>query len=234
MKRRQRAAKMLIVIALFGLASLAIACGVGGLAVGRPPRWACPSPTPRPWGPVGPIKDRILLPTAVPSGPQEYENVYYAEWEQEYPTLGGPPFPSPTPYGLTGLNYTLGQRVEVWPLHVTVSAHNGPIVSLPGVAPNTQQLDYVDITWYNHAAEAIPINYAERVRVRSVTAPNGAIVTDSRWGLSDATLDAAGMTSPPSDTIPTGESAVSIPIIAPVGEVKTVEITFAGQPGYSP
>lgn len=43
----------------------------------------------------------------------------------------------------------------------------------------------------------------------------------------------AGMTPPP-DTIPLGESHISIPIIAPVGTVKTVEITFAGQPGYTP
>jgi cell wall-associated NlpC family hydrolase len=135
---------------------------------------------------------------------------------------------------MVGLNYLLGQRVEVWPLHVTVSARSGPVVTLVGVAPNTQQLYHVDITWYNHTAEAIPINYDERVRVRSVTAPNGAIMTDSRWGMSDATMDAAGMASPSPDSIPPGESAVSIPIIAPVGEVKTVEITFAGQPGYVP
>lgn len=234
MKRPLRSARALLVVAPFCLATLLIACGVGGLAAARPPRWACPSPTPKPWGPGGPIKERIPLPTVTPSGPQDYENVYYAEWEQEYAALGGPPFPSPTPYALTGLNYTLGQRVEVWPLHVLVTARSGPIVDLPGVAPNTQQLYLVDITWYNHTSEAIPINYAERVRIRSVTAPNGAIVTDSRWGLSDATIAAAGMTSLPPDAIPPGESAVSLPIIAPVGEVKTVEITFAGQPDATP
>jgi cell wall-associated NlpC family hydrolase len=223
----------LIGIALIGLTGLVIGCGVGGLTAGRPPRWACPSPTPEPWGPGGPIKDQIPLPTAAPSGPQSYENVYFAEWEQEYAALGGPPFPSPTPYSVVGLNYVLGQRVEVWPLHVMVSARSGDVVTLPGVAPNTQQLYYVDITWYNHAAEAIPITYAERVRVRSVTAPNGAIVTDSNWGLNHESMTVAGMTAPP-DTIPPGESQVSIPIIAPVGEVKTVEITFVGQPGYTP
>src|SRR5262245_55034983 len=96
--------RLLLCSALLGLAGLVLACGVGGLAAASPPRWACPSPTPQPWGPAGPIKDRIALPTAVPSGPQEYQNIYFREWEQEYAALGGPPFPSPTPYAMTGLN----------------------------------------------------------------------------------------------------------------------------------
>ena len=52
------------------------------------PGWACPSPTPRPFGSDGPLKDVIEhpRPTLVPEGPVEYdrEPVYYAEWEQEY------------------------------------------------------------------------------------------------------------------------------------------------------
>jgi cell wall-associated NlpC family hydrolase len=72
------------------------------------------------------------------------------------------------------------------------------------------------------------------VRVRSVTAPDGAIVTDSNWGMNHESMTVAGMTTPPPDTIPPGESHLSIPIIAPVGTIKTVEITFAGQPGYTP
>jgi len=244
MSRSLRSTRLLICIALVGLAGLLLACGVGGLTANRPPRWACPSPPPLPWGPSGPIKDRIALPTAVPFGPQEYENVYFVEWEREYGVGGsllgaqdppfGAPFPRPTPYSITGLNYTLGQRVEVWPFHVQVSAHGGAVVTLPGVAPNSQQLYLVDITWYNHTAEALPINYAERVRVRSITAPDGAIVTDSNWGLNHESMTVAGMTTPPPDTIPPGESQVRIPIIAPVGTVKTVEITFVGQPGYTP
>jgi cell wall-associated NlpC family hydrolase len=228
-----RTQRVLLVIALLGLVGPLLACGVGGLSANRPPRWACPSPTPLPWGRSGPVKDRVALPTDVPSGPQEYENVFYEEWEREYAPLGGPPFPSPTPYSVVGLNYVLGQRVEISPLHVLVTARSGAVVTLPGVAPNTQQLYYVDITWYNHTAESIPIAYAERVRVRAVTAPSGAIVTDSNWGLNHASLTVSGMSAPP-DAIPPGESAVSVPIIAPVGEVKTVEITFTGQPGGAP
>src|SRR6266508_1833034 len=116
MSKSLRCARLLICIALFGLAGLLLACGVGGLTAGRPPRWACPSPTPLPWGSGGPIKEQIALPTAVPSGSQEYENVYYAEWERGYGTggsmLGGQdphfnaPFPSPTRYSISGLTYT--------------------------------------------------------------------------------------------------------------------------------
>src|SRR5690349_10156706 len=88
------------------LAVFVLGCGLGASAM-RSPRWACPSPEPRPWGQAGPVKARLPLPTATPGGPQEYENVYYAEWEQEYPDLG-PPFPSPTPYAVVGTSYTFG------------------------------------------------------------------------------------------------------------------------------
>ena len=130
MSRYARSKQLLICLALIGLAGLLIACGVGGLTAAHPPRWACPSPTPKPWGARGPIKDRIELPTAEPSGPQEYKKVYYDEWEQEYGDLGGPPFPSPTPYSVTGLNYALGQRVEVWPFQSSyTSTMDGPLAS---------------------------------------------------------------------------------------------------------
>jgi cell wall-associated NlpC family hydrolase len=175
---------------------------------------------------------------------QEYEDTYYEQWEREYgssgtllgggPALSGPPFPSPTPYALVGTTFVLGQRVEVWPLHVLVEARTGPLVNVPGIPPGSQRLYYVDITWTNHSAEAIPIDYAERVRLRAITAPSGAILTDSTWGLSDLSRDLAGLTEPLPSSIPPGESRVSIPIIAPAGEVKTVDIVFAEQPGYAP
>lgn len=234
--------RLLFVGALAFILCLLLACG-GGVPAARSPRWACPSPTPLPFGPSGPVKERIPLPTATPSGPQEYQEVYYEEWEREYgpggellnggPALSGPPYPTPTPYAVQGTSYTLGQRVEIWPMHVQVQARSGQVVELPGIAPNSQRLYYVDITWYNHSAEAIPINYGQSVRVRSITAPNGAIVTDSIWGMSNTSLQVTGSSAPPSE-IPPGESRVSIPIIAPLEKVKTVEIVFQGMPGYNP
>ncbi len=217
---------------LLGLLGLTIGCGAGGLSTASAPRWACPSPMPKPWGADGPIKAQVPLPTAIPSGPQEYENVYYEEWEQEYPNLG-PPFPSPTPYAVVGTNYTFGQRVEIAPFHLTVNARAGAVVDRPGVPTGTQQLYLVDLTWINHTSAAIPIDYAQRVHLRAVTSPRGAIVTDSNWGMSAEALQVANMPAPPS-SIPPGESQVTIPIIGPVGTPKTVDVVFAASPGMSP
>ena len=123
--------RMLAGIALVLLFAVSVSCGVGGLATNNPPRWACPSPTPKPWGTAGPMKEQIALPTAIPAGPPEYQDVYYEQWEQEYPDLG-PVFPSPTPYTVVGTNYILGPRVEVGPLHVLVDARPGAVVERPG------------------------------------------------------------------------------------------------------
>src|SRR4051812_33683417 len=207
--------RILAGIALVLLLAFVVSCGVGGLATSSAPRWACPSPTPKPWGAAGPIKEQIALPTAIPIGPQEYQDVYYAEWEQEYPDLG-PVFPSPTPYTVVGTNYILGQRVEVGPLHVLVDARPGAVVERPGVPAGTQQLYYVDITWRNRSGDAISIDYGERVRLRSVTSSAGRVVTDSNWAMSAESLQVAGMPAPP-PTIPVGESRATLPIIGPPG-----------------
>ena len=237
--------RFLLVSAIAFVVSLLLACA-GSVPAARSPRWACPSPTPLPYGEAGPVKDwnenTVIDPTTgIPATTRV--PVYYEEWEREYgpggtllngsPPLSGPPFPAPTPYSVQGTSYTLGQRVEIWPMHVMVEARSDQIVDLPGVAPNSQRLYHVEITWYNHSAEAIPINYGQSVRVRSVTAPNGAIVTDSIWGMSNTSLQVDGGSPPPIE-IPPGESHVSIPIIAPVEQIKTVEIVFQGMPGYNP
>jgi cell wall-associated NlpC family hydrolase len=217
--------RILAGIALLLLLAFSVSCGVSGLATNNPPRWACPSPTPKPWGEAGPVKEQIALPTAIPVGPQEYQDVYYAEWEQEYPDLG-PVFPSPTPYTVVGTNYILGQRVEVGPLHVLIDARPGVVVERPGVPAGTQQLYYVDITWLNGSGNPITIDYSERIHLRSVTSPSGRILTDSIWGMSTESLQVAGMDAPPT-SIPVGESRVTLPIIGPPGTPKTVDVVFA-------
>jgi cell wall-associated NlpC family hydrolase len=217
--------RILAGIALVLVFAVSVSCGVSGLATNSAPRWACPSPTPKPWGEAGPIKEQIALPTAIPAGPQEYQDVYYEEWEQEYPDLG-PAFPSPTPYTVVGTNYILGQRVEVGPLHVLVDARPGAVVERPGVPAGTQQLYYVDITWLNRSGDAISIDYGERVRLRSVISSAGRVVTDSNWAMSAEALQVAGMAAP-ATTIPVGESRVTLPIIGPPGTPKTIDIVFA-------
>jgi hypothetical protein len=119
MSRRERWMVALLVVAQLGLI---LACGSGGVVATRGPRWACPSPTPLPYGEAGPIKEIITHTRPITEGSDWEEIIYYAEWEQEYPDAGGPPFPSPTPYALVDTSYVFGQRVEVWPVHVQVDA----------------------------------------------------------------------------------------------------------------
>jgi len=225
--------RWLLSVALVFIAVLLLACGAGGLTVSRQARWACPSPTPLLYGTAGPIKSQQARPTAIPSGPVEYDVTYYEIWEQEYASLGGPPFPSPTPYAIRGTTFLLGQRVEVGAFHVTVDASAGPLADRAGVTPGTQQLYFVRITWLNHTVDRVPINYAERVRLREIRTSSGARVTDARWGMSALSLEVSGMRPPP-DRIPPGESTVTIPILAPPGTPATVEIVFDADPAYIP
>lgn len=182
-----------MLVPLAALAVLTLGCGASATAVARSPRWACPSPTPRPWGPDGPVKERVLVGTSVPTGTAEYQDVFYQEWEQEYPTPGLASFPSPTPYALVGTSYVFDQRVEMAPLHVTVSARAGSPVDAPGIAPGTQQLYFLDLTWVNHSAAPLPIDYATQAHLRAVTRPDGRVATDAIWAM---TATAARLAEP--------------------------------------
>jgi hypothetical protein len=136
-------------------------------------------------------------------------------------------------YALLGQSYVFGQRVEVWPLHVQVTARSGALVTAPGVAPGTQQLYFIDITWHNPTLESFVMPYAERVRLRAITTPGGAVVSHSSWGTSALALQEADM-QPPPELVPPGVSRVTIPVIAPPGEPETVEIDVATDPDYVP
>ncbi len=212
-----------------------LACGASGVVVGSSPRWACPSPLPKPWGTAGPVKAmrQVVLGTATPTGNLVTleQPVYYEEWEQEYAVLGGPPFPSPTPYARMGTHYMLGQRVEVGPLHVLVDARAGQLIADNGMP--AAQLYLITITWVNRSLEALPIDYGQHVRLRAITDHTGAVVSDGRWGVSALALLLADMETLPT-AIPPGTSTVTLPILAPPGDPETVEIAFAGVPGFFP
>lgn len=229
MTRLRRGWLLLLIVPL--LAPL-LAC-TGGVVAVRTPRWACPSPTPLPWGLAGPVKEVIRHTRPISEGGDWEEEVFYELWEREYPSASGPPFPSPTPYASVGTNYVFGQRVEIWPVHVIVAARSGPAVEVPGIAPGTQQLYFVEITWHNHALEAFAMPYAERVRLRAITSSGGPVITDSRWGVTALALQLAGG-GMPSEVVPPGESQVRLPIIAPRGEPETVEVVFEANPTYVP
>lgn len=226
--------RKLLPLFLFLLTLFTLACGVAGvLETNGAPRWACPSPTPRPWGTSGPVKEVIRHTRPISEGGDWEETIYYEQWEQEYGALGGPPFPSPTPYARTGASYTLGQRVEVGPLHVTVNAEPGPVItSRTGIPDGTRQLYFIDLTWVNRATTDIPINYAERVRLRAVKTPGGAVVSDATWAYSKTAREIAGNIELP-QAIPPGVSEVRVPVLAPVGQPETIDIVFVGNPAAS-
>ncbi len=194
------------------------------------PSWACPSPTPLPFGASGPIKQVIRepLPTTVPTGPIRYreEPIYYEQWEQEYADLGGSPFPSPTPYVVVGTTYTLGQRVHLPPIYALVSAQAGAL------QPDGRQLYLIDITWENPQTVDVPINYLVRVALRAITTPDGRVQTSDAWQVSRESLAAAPLDIP--DRIPPGTSTVRVPILAPPGVPHTVDIGMVRDADYAP
>lgn len=231
--------RFLFCIAILPLALLILACA--GLSPGataeRAPRWACPSPEPLPWSTQGPVKrewqecttepDTIDPVTgAVIPGKRhcEQRREYYAEWEQEYPYAAGPPFPSPTPYALVGNSYALGQRVEVWPLHVRVTAHSGPLVDLPGMAPGSRQLQFIRLEWVNHTDHELPINYLRQVFIQEIKASQTAISSNG-WRTSAEALSISDTSDLP-QAIPPGASGTTLPVITPPGRVSTVAIAF--------
>lgn len=224
-----RRALLLTLLALMLAGPLLLACTTG-IAITRAPRWACPSPTPRPWGSAGPVKEVIRHTRPISEGGDWEEEIFYEEWEQEYPDAGGPPFPSPTPYALVGSSYVFGQRVELWPVHVQVSASAGPLVNLPGSPAGSQQLYRIEISWVNHTLDPVPVDYRQQVRLRAITTPAGAVISDGRWGITASALRAANLDELPTE-IPAGTSNVVVPIIGPAGTPETVEIDFSAVPG---
>lgn len=223
--------RLFLTLAVALLTLFILACGTAGiLETSGAPRWACPSPTPRPWGTAGPVKEIIHHTRPITDGGDWDEPIYYELWEQEYPAAGGPPFPSPTPYARVGANYTLGQRVEVGPLHVIVTAEAGPVVTgRTGIPDGTRQLYFIGITWHNRATTAIPISYTDRVRLRAIKRPDGAVVSDATWAYSRTAREIAGSAELPL-SIPPGTSQVHVPVLAPIGQPETIDVIFIGNP----
>ncbi len=211
-----------------------LACGTQSeVPVVNGPRWACPSPRPQPYGPAGPLRyadcccDEDCTDTDGDGVNDECtcvddtcEACRYLIWEQEYPEAPNvPPFPSPTPYAMHGLSYVFGQRVEIAPLHVLVSARAGPLA-------DAAQVYFIDITWYNQTGSAIPLDYLTAVRMRSVRRPDGSIESSDHWGVTAEALERAGVATLP-QSIPPGESQIAIPVLAVAGTPDVVEVDFA-------
>jgi cell wall-associated NlpC family hydrolase len=219
---------------LFALACLPIRSLPGSTLSGSA-RWACPSPVPKPYGADGPVKayERCNCSTDPISGAESCEQcpIYYEKWEQEYGHLGGPPFPAPTPYGRTGTSFRLGERVELRRgLHALVSAEAGAVISRSGVLSNTQQLYRLTLSWTNATGSSIAVDYARQLKLSAIIRPEGGIQSDTTWGLTAPAFEASGLPLPPG-SIPPGESSVVVPIIAPPGQPKTIDLSDLARPG---
>ena len=149
------------------------------------PRWACPTNTPLPYGPDGPIKNHLPRPTAAPSGPQEYDTEYYVEWEQEYAALGGPPFPAPTPY--------IKQRVSVRLRPDRQSAArcgcDGCHAKPPASPTATDQLYVLSTTWHNRGAPLV-IEPVRQLVITAIQQPSGGQL-GGIWTASQQALELA-------------------------------------------
>ncbi|HEU4328687.1 MAG TPA: NlpC/P60 family protein [Roseiflexaceae bacterium] len=211
----------LILCALLLLSTLA--CGSAGVGmlpgvVDQVPRWACPTPTPLPFGPDGPIKSS----TVISDGTQLItDTVFYERWEQEYGQLGGPPFPAPTPYTRTGTSFGLGQLVNLGAdLDLQVDAQAGPVQA------DGQQLYVLRSAWTNRGAP-VPLQPVRQLVLSAVQ--QGAAVRTGAWQASDISLRAAGLLSSTavlSTTLPRGTTAITVPVLAPAGAPQTVSVRF--------
>jgi cell wall-associated NlpC family hydrolase len=220
----------LLVLALLGLlVPLLLACTTEALTLTTidTPSWACPSPTPKPYGEAGPVKEEIRR-TDPTTGAVRIEEVFYDQWEQEYSALGGPPFPSPTPYVVVGTTFSQGQRVRVPPLFVQLTVRSAPALD------PTQQLYLIDLIWQNPLAAPVAIDYAAQLRLRAITTAEGRTLTSDRWGVDNDALLAYAANDALPTSVPPGESSATIPILAPAGSPQTVELTFSRDRSYVP
>jgi cell wall-associated NlpC family hydrolase len=214
-----------MLLGALALSLFVLACaGSGQMQAGTQARWACPSPTPRPWGEGAPPKEIIKHTRPISEGGDWEERIYWKEWEQEYPTPGLSVFPSPTPYGFTSDTFTFGQLVEIAPLHVSVDASAGPRATLNVPDADQLQIYNVRLSWNNPTGQAVAIDYSTQLTLRAITQADGRQRADG-WQVTSAALDQARAGRLPRE-IPPGSSTVVVPVLAPVGQPQTVELTF--------
>lgn len=223
----QRASRILVALSCLALASLLLACVTlpwqtrQGATAAAIPRWACPTPTPEPYGETGPVKGHEDGPPDPTTGIPEQKPVYYGEWEQEDFDGSGAPFPAPTPYIKTGSHFYMGQLVNLTQqLDVRTDAQRTNILS------GSLRLYEVTVAWKNRG-QPFTFSLARQVVISAIERPDGARVSGNGWSWS---LDAARRDGRENDPIvlrsevPTGASEVIAPIFAPDGDVQTVDL----------
>ncbi len=227
--------RILAVCVCFALATLLLSCvtlpwevsqGAGAQSI---PRWVCPTPTPKPYGEAGPIKGyRDGAPDPTTGIPPQVPE-YYVIWEQEYGKLGNPP-PAPTPYTKSGRGFYLGQIINLSSsLDVQAQVRKTDVVS------GSFRLYEARLTWSNRG-EPFAFVPARQVVISAVQRPDGARTGGSGWSWSRDAARLAGQTDDPTvmqGSVPAGDTETLVPILAPDGEVQTLDLQLdlAGQAG---
>jgi len=222
-----RANRFLVVCTCLVLASLLLACVTlpwqvsEGTAAAAIPRWACPTPTPKPYDQAGPVKghqDGAPDPT---TGIPNHEPIYYQQWEQEDFDANGAPFPAPTPYTKTGGTFYIGQLVNLTPqLDVRATVQRTTIVS------GSLRLYEAKLEWKNRATP-FAFSLARQLVISAIQRPDGARVGGNGWSWSRDAAAQAGRTGDAvvlRAAVPVGTSEVIAPIFAPDGEVQTLDL----------
>lgn len=211
--------------ALLSLSLLLLSCitlpwqlseGASSDAVPSVPRWACPTPSPVPFGEAGPVKAREDGQPDPTTGVVEQKTIYYAEWEQEDFDGNGDPFPAPTPFTKTGAGFYLGQLVNLSP-SLDVQATAAPTDTQTG----TRRLYDITLTWHNRGTP-VTLAPARQVVISAVRKPDGFLVAGDGWTVNTDT--AAQRPDLMAYTVATGTSTLVVPIMAPAGAVETVDL----------
>jgi|GEM_PF-4730111 len=175
------------------------------------PPEAEPTQTPLPYGADGPVA----------------EEVYWQEWEQEYPDLGVfiPPstvgvFPAPTPYVVTGTAQHQGNRINLSPLNITT--HATPTDTFT----NGLQLHNVRLDLINHSTDPITTNLAVMVWIDAIKTLTGTVENPNGWRVSDASLELADRDSILAEILPESTSVITVPILAPEGTPEQIATMF--------
>src|SRR6266545_3417407 len=215
---------------LGGLLLLAttIACGAGSAANGTPsamdtmsgtvPRWVCPSATPLP-----PIEvEDGTRPNDLGTPEPQYRDT--DPYEREY-GIGNRPPPRPTPYskgaGFQATNaFFLNQIVNWQSLDLRISISR----TQPHPADATRRIYYGHLEWNNRGT---PFSF-EPARQIALTAigTSGGRMTAGDWRFSAEAQQLSGLSGDQmmNLTVAAGRSEMDVPIIAPYGEVKSVDL----------
>ena len=226
------------VLALIPVLLLLLACGAGGTFVrgadGTPialasmsdiPRWACPSATPLPPIEVEDGTENNDLGTPVP----KYRDT--DPYEREY-GIGNRPPPLPTPYtkgaGFQSQTaFFIGQIVNWRSMDVKVDIAGSDTMGLEA----GERLYRIRLEWRNYGSP-FPFTPMRQLVITAISRADGRM-TGGEWRYSDRAAQLAGIDPATlAQALPSGTTVQEVPIIAPDGNVGSIDIQL-DQPGAS-